>query len=173
MITVDIIGIENSVGTLRLMGNALGDLKPFLQEAGEYMVESIRENFNAGGRPDAWQQLTNGQPSHLRMTGSLFSTIAILERTEDSVVIGSNSSYQQGVRELQQGFNIAGTKERWRALFANLIRLGRYTEDYIGRSDKRIINPPRQFIMFQMQQGGDVDHIVDLLNKHINKTTKG
>ena len=172
MITVDITGIENSIGTLRLMGNALGDLKPFLQEAGEYMVESIRENFNAGGRPDIWQIITGaGRPSHLSYTGGLKNSISILEMGTDSVTIGSGDANLLKVGGLQWGATSLNSKARMGAIITMLKKRGDFNPDYNAPVKGSVTLKPRQFIMFQMQQGGDVDHILDLLNKHI--LTKG
>ena len=44
-------------------------------EIGDYMTRSVLENFRTGGRPNRWQPLRSGEPSHLLDSGMLFASI--------------------------------------------------------------------------------------------------
>lgn len=149
----------------------IGNLDEFLNEAGQYMIGTIRQNFIKGGRPNMWEDLTDGQPSFLKISGGLFNSIQVVEKTANSVSVGSGDNPKK-VRGLQFGFSMAGTPARYAAIFSKLRQLGRYEEDYVGWGGSVIINLPREFIMWQTENNQDQNNLVKLLIKHLNKGKK-
>ena len=51
------------------------DLEPLVIEQAADMEKSIKDNFDAGGRPEKWPNLKKGGESHLRQSGALFNSI--------------------------------------------------------------------------------------------------
>ena len=67
--------IQASVtGTLPSAENL--DLAPAMALCARRMLDSIRQNFVAGGRPAAWLPLKKGGPSHLFQGGALLNSIS-------------------------------------------------------------------------------------------------
>ena len=74
-------------------GRRCGNLRPVFEDIGDLMVESIRQNFRAGGRPSAWPKRKERKSKRLlRESGRLERSIKA-EADGDSVVIGSDLSY--------------------------------------------------------------------------------
>jgi phage virion morphogenesis protein len=70
----------------------LSDLAPALTAIKEVALDSIRENFNQSGRPDAWAPLRYRQGKPLILTGRLRASITgVVEGS--SVVLGTNVEY--------------------------------------------------------------------------------
>lgn len=52
------IGIEdNASQSLAEMADRIGDMTALMTSMGHHMENSVRRNFNEGGRPDAWAEL--------------------------------------------------------------------------------------------------------------------
>ncbi len=51
------------------------DFSKTMDVVGKYMLDSVRQNFIRGGRPEPWQPLAKGGPSFLFQTGTLMRSI--------------------------------------------------------------------------------------------------
>ena len=68
------------------------DLSPVMKQVSELMLDSVRLNFYAGGRPEAWDALKSGYPSFLFQTGALLRSIQS-GFGPDSAEVGTNTFY--------------------------------------------------------------------------------
>jgi phage gpG-like protein len=53
------------------------NLEPAMEKIADIMFRSVQQNFITGGRPDQWQPLKSGQPSHLYRNGWLFENVQL------------------------------------------------------------------------------------------------
>lgn len=61
---------------LNTLEHDLNDLRPALTEIGEFVVESVHQNFDEEGRPEAWEPRQDDNPwPILHHTGDLYRSI--------------------------------------------------------------------------------------------------
>lgn len=51
--------LDTASASLSAMADRLGSMKPLMVMVGNHMENSVRRNFNQGGRPEAWAPLAN------------------------------------------------------------------------------------------------------------------
>jgi len=49
--------VDTASALLQAIADRVGDMKPLMTTMGHHMENSVRRNFNQGGRPDAWAEL--------------------------------------------------------------------------------------------------------------------
>lgn len=87
-----IVNMGGATKVLTTLEGRLADMTPAMVQMKEVVLDSIRQNFEAGGRPTAWAPLKYRQGTPLTDTGFLRGSITG-EVTATSVVVGTNVPY--------------------------------------------------------------------------------
>lgn len=148
MIDVEVSGTLPEVNT---------DFTEILGEIGDYMFDSVRLNFIAGGRPNTWQPLVSGTPSHLIDTGMLFKS---LQMTSDgfsaTVFVDTNEIPYAAIHNFGGVINVAGRQkvsfEQRR--YTGGFKKGQFMKGKVAKAGHetkafKINMPQRQFMLFQ------------------------
>jgi len=88
------INIED--GAVREMLNGLigraGNMSPVMAKVAQLMLEAVRKNFRAGGRPEKWPPLKHREGQPLRDTNRLMNSVTA-SHTETTASAGTNVIY--------------------------------------------------------------------------------
>ena len=67
-------------------------IKTMLSRIGVYMLDSVIQNFMAGGRPTTWPAKKDGSPSFLQLGGDLLHSLLVSQDT-NSVMVSTDVIY--------------------------------------------------------------------------------
>ena len=153
---------DGLIKKLEVMGNRAKNLRPFLKDVGEYLVKKSRKRFAEGGVP-RWKENTWGNATLIR-TGNLRNSVKILEQTDSSVTVGTESKQ----RFHNAGYSYRPTRGQRGFFFAWLKATGRYEKDFVSDTGQRgrFVNPARPFLKFDQE---DYPFIANKLEQYIVK----
>lgn len=130
------------------------NLDESFKEISELMLESVQQNFTAGGRPDVWEPLAAGGPSHLRQSGALYqSLINSWDESSATVEAGAGLPYAR-IHHFGGIINHPGSDK------LQVFQAGGKTVFAHGTKPHTIEMPRRPYMMFQE---GDVTAIAQKL----------
>jgi len=66
------VSVEGKLPSFEILPD---DMKAMFEQAAQYMLGSVRQNFVEGGRPVTWDALKDGSQSFLFQTGALLQSI--------------------------------------------------------------------------------------------------
>lgn len=150
---------DGLIKKLELAGKRASNLKPLLKEVGEYLVKKSQKRFSEGGIP-RWKENVFGTPTLLK-SGKLRDSVKVLETTENSVTVGTESPQ----RFHNAGYSYKPTAGQRRYFFWKLSQNGKFQKGKnIGNG--MFNNPERRFLKFDTD---DYPFIANKLQQYIVK----
>ncbi|MBW2688315.1 MAG: phage virion morphogenesis protein [Deltaproteobacteria bacterium] len=145
--------------------------KPMLDTIGRLGAQSVRTNFDVGGRPNTWDALKHRDGQPLRDTGRLQASFipgapgSIFDVAEDSVSFGTNLIYAAlqnfGADKGEFGTVAASVRAHTRVTIHGTVSVRSHTRTMQTPFGKI---PARRFLMLQSE---DIDDAEDAAESHI------
>ena len=149
------IGIQLT-GTLPQVNS---DFTEMMSDIGQLMLESVQQNFIAGGRPNQWEPLKTGEQAHLYKTGYMYWSVQTYSGSNEAVVfIDTNRVPQAAIHNFGGTIKHPGSS-KFQAFFYN----GNWIYTW-GTKPHDIDIPARPFMMFQEE---DKNRILSMFSENI------
>jgi phage gpG-like protein len=151
---------DGLIQKLQRIEGRVKNLRPFLKDVGEYLIKQTRRRFAQGGVPKWKESVFN--TTTLVKNGGLASSVKILETTDNSVTVGTESPNR--FHNKGYFYTMKPGQRRW--LFANLKSRGLYNKAKTGFMPGMAIVPERRFLKFDPE---DYQFIATKLQQYIVK----
>lgn len=161
MIQIEFDGDGLTKKVVKMQGR-VSNLRPFLKETGEYLVNQSKKQFQAGGIPK-WKKPLFGGATLLK-SGKLRDSVKILETTDNSVTVGTESDKR--FHNKTGGYFYTMRPGQRRYLFFHLIKMGLFNKSKTGFMPGMAFVPERKFLKFQPE---DITTITNKLSTYIVK----